>query len=449
VYVRATPPRTAEAEALFAGKPGDGAEPDDLRVLALIHEVQGPPKGRMLAIADLETLIRLEAAGPEDRFALARLLEAAGEWPRAREQFRELMLRTDGRRDAETLNRRPLFIATMVEALVRHHQPGDDADLAEARQLVDKLRSIQVNPLALVLLDAQIDKAANQLAAAGARIREYAGRPGLDAKARVSLANQAERLGLTGEAEAIYRAMAARPPSVSGQIQLVDFLARQRRLKEAIDLCETLWADPALRDGVAAECVKILGDPNAPLDKEQAGRVVSWLERERAEKKQFNKPESILYLLGLGNLNERLGEYDKAMALYRTAIGLNDPDGIAANNLAWLLALKGGRGGEALDLINKAIGLKGPVPEFLDTRGMVYLLTTGDGRRAIPDLETAVNRSPNGPKLFHLAQAYLKTNEREKARKVLEAGKSRGLPGGLHPLEVGAYNQLASTLGSP
>ena len=82
----------------------------------MIHEVQGP-KGRLLAIADLETLIRLEAAGSEDRSRLARLQEAAGEWPRAREQFRELILRTDGRRDAETINRRPIFIITFVEAL--------------------------------------------------------------------------------------------------------------------------------------------------------------------------------------------------------------------------------------------------------------------------------------------------------------------------------------------
>ena len=44
VYVAATPPRTAEAEALFAGKAADRTEPDDLRVLALIHEVQGPPR---------------------------------------------------------------------------------------------------------------------------------------------------------------------------------------------------------------------------------------------------------------------------------------------------------------------------------------------------------------------------------------------------------------------
>ena len=30
------------------------------------------------------------------------------------------------------------------------------------------------------------------------------------------------------------------------------FLARRGRIKEAVDLCEGLWADPALREPVAA-----------------------------------------------------------------------------------------------------------------------------------------------------------------------------------------------------
>ena len=88
------------------------------------------------------------------------------------------------------------------------------------------------------------------------------------------------------------------------------------------------------------------------------------------------------------------------------------------------------------------------MPEYLDTRGMVYL-TAGDGQRAIADLEAAVKAAPNGPKYFHLAQAYLKVNEKEKARKILEAGKTRGLPGGLHPLEMAAYDQVADELGMP
>jgi cellulose synthase operon protein C len=445
VYAIASPPRTAEALALFAGTPGGaGADADDLRVLALIHEVQATPEGRRLAIGDLETLIAREAASIEDRRRLAQLLDAAGEWQRAREQFRELILRTDGARDAETIARRPRYIVLFAETLLRHYRPGDDADLAEARQLAAKLRSIPNEAVAEVILQAEIDKADNQLDAANARLRDLAGRPGLTVVGRIRLANLAEQLVLLDAAESIYRGVAAQPPADPNQFPLALFLGRRGRIKDALDLCESIRADPALRERVAALGIEIVGNPLVPLDGVQARRVLAWLEAGIAD-----QPRSLLYLLGLGNLHERLGDYPRAMQFYRTAINLNDRDGIACNNLAWLIVLlKAGKGTEALDLINNAIRLKGPVPEYLDTRGMVYL-TAGDGPLAIADLELALKYAPNGPKYFHLAQAYLQANEMDKARKSLEAGKTRGLPRGLHPLEVAIYNQVANKLGMP
>ena len=181
VYTVANPPRTAEALALFEGpvRKGGVTDPDDLRILSMVHEAQGTPEGRRQAIGDLESLIGRESAAPEDRRRLALLLDAVGEWPRAREQFRQLILRTEGARDTETLRLRPLYLALFVEALARHHQPGDDSDLAEARQMVAKLGPLQDGAMGPVLLEAQIDKAAGQLDAATARIRDYAGRPGL------------------------------------------------------------------------------------------------------------------------------------------------------------------------------------------------------------------------------------------------------------------------------
>src|SRR5262249_27994935 len=134
-------------------------------------------------------------------------------------------------------------------------------------------------------------------------------------------------------------------------------------------------------------------------------------------------------LIGLANINERLQDYPKAEKLYRRVITQNDREGVASNNLAWLMALTGGsdRLKEALDLINSAIKKKGAIPDFLDTRGVVYL-TAGEGRRAVADLETAVAADPSASKYFHLTQAYLKVNDREKARKSLEAAKTKGLP---------------------
>ena len=270
VYTAARPPRTAEALALFAdpARQGGAIDPDDLRVLSMVHEVQGTPEGRRQAIGDLEALIGRESATPDDRRRLALLLDAAGEWPRAREQFRELILRTEGARDTETLRLRPLYIALFVGALTRHHQPGDDSDLAEARQLVAKLGPSEGAAMGPVVLEAQIDKAANQLDAATARIRDFAGRPGLTTADRLRLATAAERLGLLDAAETVYRRLAAEPPADPNQFVLVGFLARHARLKDAVDLCETLWADADLREKVAAD---VRRDPQRPRHPRRPG----------------------------------------------------------------------------------------------------------------------------------------------------------------------------------
>ena len=168
-----------------------------------------------------------------------------------------------------------------VEALVRHHQPGDDTDLAEARQLVEKLRSIRVNPMALVILEAQIDKAANQLAAANARIREFAGQPGLTAKGLTNLAvaGRAARPDSARPRPSTGPSPPGRPPTRTSSSSSM-FLARRRRIKEAIDLCETLRADPALRDPVAAVVRQDRRPtPVPPSTRSRPNASLAWLER--------------------------------------------------------------------------------------------------------------------------------------------------------------------------
>jgi cellulose synthase operon protein C len=446
IYALSTPPRVAEALALFAGRKGrSDADADDLRVLALVHEAQRTPEGRRQAVEDLQALLAREAAQPDDRLRLALLLEATDDWTRSREQFRELILRTETARDPGALAQRLNYLVRFADALVRHHRPGDDSDLAEARQLVEKFRT---DPLLATILEARIDKAANQVDAAVARLRALAARPDTTPQARLSLAAEAERMNRLDAAEAIYRAIADSPP-IDNRFQLAMFLARHGRCPEAIDICETVLADPATRERAIGWAAQLLGDPAIPFDKDQARRVVAWIEKGLAE-----KPRNLLYLLALGNIHERLGEYPRAEELYRAALKVNDTNGIAANNLAWLIALQGGKPEqssalrEALELINNAIRVEGPAPEYLDTRGMIYL-TAGEVTPALQDLEAATRAAPNGPKYFHLARAYLKANDKDKARKTLEDGKTRGLPGGLHPLELAAYKQVASELGIP
>jgi len=155
----------------------------------------------------------------------------------------------------------------------------------------------------------------------------------------------------------------------------------------------------------------------------------------------------MVYQVGLGNLYERLGQDRKAEERYRAVVvNRNDRDGVASNNLAWLMALNGGKWDVALNLINHAIAKKGAIPDSLDTRAVVYL-SAGQGLRAIEDLKAAINGQPTAPKYFHLAQAYLSVNDKANAKKNLEVAKTKGLPSGLHRLEMAKYKKVLDELG--
>ena len=124
------------------------------------------------------------------------------------------------------------------------------------------------------------------------------------------------------------------------------------------------------------------------------------------------------------------------------------------NNLAWLLTLTGDRGKDALVYIDHAIQLEGTLPDYLDTRGIIYL-NLKQTQEAINDLEIAVKADASPSRLFHLAQAYLQANNKEKAKQYWKDAMDKKLdqnrfgPGGLHPLEQDAYQKVRGELGSP
>jgi tetratricopeptide (TPR) repeat protein len=315
----------------------------------------------------------------------------------------------------------------------------------EAQATVDKLNRIQPDTLGALSLQVEIDRARKQPDHAVELIRAWSARPGLTPAGQTALARLAERLDRFDLAEQFHRKAAAQPNDVAGKVALVEFLVRRRPIKDVVDYSESLWKEAGTRDLGARIAVGVLSEAGAadPVQKEQAERVAGWLESALER-----EPRSTNLLSALGSLRERQGRYPDAEALYRRAVAAADRDWVSLNNLAWLTALKDNKGREALDYINRAIAVRGPQPEFLDTRGVVYVIA-GEGENAVKDLEVAVKDSPKANRLFHLAQAYLKVNDKEKAKKSLELAKAKGLPAGLHDLELTAYRKVLDELGKP
>ena len=441
-----------DGQAVPAGQEGKklGGDQEDLRVLVQVLDKQKTVVHRKRAIEILESLIDRNLATSEDRFVVARLYEVIGDWPKARQKYDDLNLRTKNRRDIETLNRRPIYLSQFIRSLLQHHKTGDEQDLLKAQELVDEIKQLQPNDLGTLVLQIEVLRSRNEIDKAADLIGKFADRPGMTAQALEVLGELAERMERLELAEALYRRIAGLTDA-RGKILLAAFLGRRDRVTEALNICEPLWTSIREVELLGVTCINVLfGSNNHPRIPEpaQINRVVGWFDQAIEKVRKQQRPGTWLFI-GLGNLREKQGRYADAQKLYLFAAE-DDRNGIAYNNLAWLATMKDGKVKEGLDYANRAIALKPDQPDYLDTRGMVYL-TGGKLELALEDLKKAVAiDSSSAAKHYHLAQAFLGMNNKEKARENLETARTKGFaPKALDALEQPLYSKFLKALGSP
>lgn len=138
-------------------------------------------------------------------------------------------------------------------------------------------------------------------------------------------------------------------------------------------------------------------------------------------------PKDLATRMLAGDLALAKQDWDAAVTVYKGLFDEDNANGVAANNLAWLLATKKNRPAEALALVEKARVRKGadkPIgperlrPEFLDTIGVVYAKVANKAKYPeMRDLfDAAVRRYPGDPRLhFWLAEAHAGLGENSKA----------------------------------
>ena len=422
----------------------DRRKPEDLRVLARVYEAQKTPEYQKKAREVLEQMLATNWGNVEDRFLLALMCSRDGDWPKARDQYRAVLAQSESSKDLEVVIKRPVYITQFVTDLIKRSQSDQDHEgLSEAHELLDKLRTIRPDSFIVVDLEARLFNAQNQLEKAIDLIRSTAARPNLPDPVQLSLARLAEELRLYPLAEELLRTLVTRVDSAPNRLALASFLGHRGQVKEALDFCEPLWKDAANTEILTQSTLDILFSSGSKNDRLQVDRVADWF-----QKALERKPNSSILRIGLANLRERQGQFQEAEALYRQDIDQGEGNMISLNNLAWLTTLRNGKGSVALDLINRAIARRGPLPELLDTRGVIYAMS-GDGQHAIEDLEKVCNLNPSGPKFFHLAQAYLQANNKDAALQALTKARALGLkPEDLHPLEVAAYQQVLDRFGA-
>jgi Flp pilus assembly protein TadD len=122
------------------------------------------------------------------------------------------------------------------------------------------------------------------------------------------------------------------------------------------------------------------------------GRLDAFVEDLRRQ--AASRPRDPVPRFVLGAAAETEGDLGAAEREYRAALALAPRFGVAANNLAWLLAERLKRPADARPFAERAGGLLPRNPHVLDTRGWVRLLA-GDAARAEADLARAARMLPH------------------------------------------------------
>lgn len=410
-------------------KGADGKlSPDDIALQVTLLAARPEPASWRRAITLLETLGRTQPLSSSQRLQLAQLRERAGRWAECRDDMVSLVAAP---------NAPPALIGLLVEQLIEH------GELSTAKTWLGKLRAKLPDAPATLALEARLAIAEKDrpTAVAAARKLMPAGDVPLEQMGQLrSVAKLMEELGFPKAADKVLNDYAQRV--VDGSLVRAEFLGRQRRVDEALDLLESAWNRVPLARVLQSGLAVVRSQGGTP-DAAVAKRLEQWFSRARRE-----DPDSVVIELlqaELFDLEGRTADVEKA---YRAILERTDLSGpqtaIVANNLAFHLA-RPETVDEAKQLVDKAILELGPHPDLLDTRGVVRL-AAGETKPALTDLEEAV-LDPSPTKLLHLAAAQVANKQLAPARQSLDRAKKLGLvPEQLSAADKARYDLVEAAL---
>src|SRR6185436_12315249 len=142
-------------------------------------------------------------------------------------------------------------------------------------------------------------------------------------------------------------------------------------------------------------------------------------------------PKMVSAHMLLGIMHENRKEYEKAQSHYEATLKLAPRFAPASNNLAWLMAERGGNLDVALSHAQTAREAKPDDPHIADTLGWIYYKKNAY-LLAVSLLKEAVERLPNNPVTnFHYGMALFKNGDARGAKKSLQTALklSQSFPG--------------------
>ena len=370
----------------------------------------------------LEQLIRdPDLAADEDRLLLAALYEQEGLAHYAAKQFAAV---------AERPEPEPAHVMSYVDFLLRHGRHR------EAERALGKLDAILPDWLARLQKQApaRAQTVAGGIRLGAARLRagwlaaveraseiqplidaladELSKQAGDDAEKRadvyLKVGDVYSAVEQHAQAERWYALLA--DVDSNRYAPLVAAKARQGQIGEAIQICVRAAAsDRSARPAIVM--ATMLASSSATAEDYAAAEPL--LSRALAE--HSHDTELLRIVAYVRFLQKRA---DDAVGLYESVLARNPRDLLVLNNLATLLVEQPSRRKEALSHVDQAIAIAGPKAGFLDVKGTILALD-GKASEAVALLEEASSLGRDPRYDFHLALAYQRAGEPDKARAAL------------------------------
>jgi len=382
------------------------AEDVSLKISLLVDRPE--PESWRKAVGLLELLAASQSLSTDQQVQLAQLRDKIGRWEECREGLISLVVSP-----AATLG----VQAILIEKLIDHNE------LSSAQTWLTKLRTAAPNTQVVLALESRLAIAENNrpvAVAAAKKLMPVGAVPAEQAGQLPIVAKLMEDLGFAKAADKLLLEFAAL--SANGLIVRAEFLGRQKRLDEALELLDQS-RDKMSLERLLQTAITVVRSQGTALASVAADRIEPWFTKARRE-----DPDSVGISLLLAELRTIQGRPSEVEAIYRECLNRKDLSpgqaAIITNNLAFHLT-RSETLPEAQKLIAAAIRELGPHPDLLDTRGMIYLMS-GDSDHAVEDLQEAV-LSPTPLKFLHLATAQMEANQTDAAKSSLLQAKKLGL----------------------
>ncbi len=381
------------------------------------------------AISELQAVVNAAPDNFVARYNLGRAHVARGEWEQARQQF------------TEAIRERPDYLPARL-ALAQLQVMRTDWD--EALKSVNQILAIDKNNGPARMIEAAALLGQRKYADARQLLetirQKNPNAPDID----FSLGMVAMKEGNMKEAEGIFRkAYAENPKDSRGLVGLVETLAGQGHYDQAIQFLQTELAKTPKRNDLQMALGNIaVRAGNFDLAVAQFQAVLNELDKDSKARGEVyfrlgvtlrRKGDTNGAIQALAKAREALpgnamvvnelalalgaaGRKDEARQTYEQSVKLDPQNGVALNNLAFMMA-EGGTGDldQALTYAQRAKQVMPNLPEVSDTLGWIYLKKNMSDN-AMDIFQGLVNKMPaNSTYRFHLGMAYAQKGDKPKA----------------------------------